>query len=66
MRRDYWLKQGSSWQRVSKIVARGLSEDDITDLRVLDGFCWCRVSTTGVVLLEDFYIAAFRGVRRIL
>jgi hypothetical protein len=66
MRRDYWLKQGSSWQRVSKIVAIGLSENDITDLRVLDGFCWCGVSTIGVVLLEDFCITAFRSVRRIL
>jgi len=55
MRRDYWLKQGSSWQRVSKIVAIMLSEDGIIDLRVLDGFCWCGVSTTGFILLEDFY-----------
>jgi hypothetical protein len=47
-------------------VAIGLSEDDITDLRVLDGFCWGGVSTTGVVLLADFCITAFRGVRRIL
>jgi hypothetical protein len=39
MRRDYWLKDGSSSQGLSKIVAIGLSEDDITDLRVLDGFC---------------------------
>lgn len=54
MRRDYRLKKGSSWRRVSKIMKIELSENDITGLRVLDAFCWCGVSNTGVIWLEDF------------
>lgn len=60
MRRDYGLKQ-----RVSMIITIELSEDDIIDLRALEGLCWYGMSSKGAICRE-YCIADFGVLRNVL